>query len=101
MRIEVESRSALALRRLTTELDLATTEADPLIDDIRVTVARVGKLQAAMQKIIEGDYPRVRAKIWAKDGGPSKHDQCPHALFFWEGCEQCVCDYLREAMRDG
>jgi len=83
MRVVQETRTALAYRRLIKELGLSVNEPeDPLIEDLSIIVARVGKLQDAMQKVIEGDYPRTRAKVFAKDGTPSKHDQCPHSLYF-------------------
>jgi hypothetical protein len=67
---------------------------------MKLTAAeRAAYLETVIQHVIEGDYPRVRAKIWAKDGTTSKHDQCPHALYFWEGCEECICDFLKAALR--
>jgi hypothetical protein len=60
---------------------------------------RAAYLETAIRHVIDGDYPKTVAKQWAKDGKPSKHDQCPHALYFWEGCEECICDFLRGVLR--
>ena len=51
-----------------------------------------------MQRIIDGDYEKVRATPYRNDGKPSKNDKCPHDLYFWEGCENCIDDALVAAI---
>jgi hypothetical protein len=59
---------------------------------------RIKQLETAIKKVINGDHDVVRTTIYRSDGQHSKHDQCPHKKFIWEGCEDCVCDFLRTAL---
>lgn len=57
------------------------------------------KLKMGIQAGIDGNYPRKRAVPYNKDK-ISKLDKCPHDKYFYEDCEECLCDYLRDLMRE-
>jgi hypothetical protein len=56
------------------------------------------KLKEAMENISNGDVPRNRAKPWAKDGSPSKHDRCEHDRWFYEDCDTCTSNYAQSVL---
>ena len=58
--------------------------------------AEADRLRAGIEAFLNGDAETMpRAKIWRKDGVPSKHDQCPHDQYMWEGCEACADEYFQ------
>lgn len=65
------------------------------IDALRM---RVAELEGAIRKVVE-DGVQARTTPYRQDGKPSKHDKCSHDLYMWEGCEQCVCDYLSAVLK--
>jgi hypothetical protein len=63
-------------------------------------VERVSVLERALQAIADGiPRPTEGVTIYRKDGKISKHDKCKHDLFMWEGCDECISDFARAALR--
>jgi hypothetical protein len=61
---------------------------------------RVSVLEGALQAIADGiPRPTEGVTIYRKDGKISKHDKCKHDLFMWEGCNECISDFARAALR--
>jgi hypothetical protein len=61
---------------------------------------RVSVLEGALQAIADGiPRPTEGVTIYRKDGKISKHDKCKHDLFMWEGCDECISDFARAALR--
>lgn len=58
------------------------------------------RLRERVQQIIDGDYKPPVAVRYRVDGKPSKHDQCPHGQFRYQGCEECVCIALKAALEE-
>ena len=49
-------------------------------------------LRKGIQNYLDGDYGRDQHF-------KTKHDQCPHNLFGWETCENCIDEYFTKLLR--
>jgi hypothetical protein len=56
------------------------------------------RLRGVLTIIAGGDYPRPVMIAWRADGLPSKHDQCSHSKFMYEGCGYCAEDFAFQAL---
>lgn len=61
--------------------------------------ARIAELEAAMKAVIQTDDYMVIGKKAGLDRGPSKHDECIHGMPRYNGCENCICEYLLRALK--
>ena len=59
------------------------------------------RLREALRTIADGDTPREHAIVYRSDGVHSKHDKCKHGAWMYDGCEDCVAEYARAALREG
>ena len=51
----------------------------------------IERLRKGIQNYLDGDYGRI-------EHFDTKHDQCPHKRFQWEGCENCIDDYFKKLL---
>lgn len=49
--------------------------------------AQLVQLQKGIQDYLDGNYGRAQHF-------KSKHDKCPHGLFGWEACENCIDEHF-------
>ena len=50
---------------------------------LREAADEIERLRKGIQDYLDGDYGRQQ---YFK----TKHDKCPHGLFGWESCENCI-----------
>lgn len=61
--------------------------------------AEADRLRAGIEAFLNGDAETMpRAITYRADGAPSKHDQCPHGQYMWEGCEECADAYFQRLL---
>lgn len=53
----------------------------------------LSQLRGGIQDYLDGDYGRDQ---YFK----TKHDKCPHNLFSWEACENCIDEYFTKLLSD-
>lgn len=49
--------------------------------------AEIDRLRKGIQDYLDGNYGRSKHF-------KSKHDKCPHGLFSWEACENCIDEHF-------
>jgi hypothetical protein len=66
-------------------------------DDVAIRIteaaAEIRRLRQGIEDYLAGDYGRDKYF-------PTKHHKCPHNLFRWEGCENCIDDYFKALLAD-
>ena len=60
----------------------------------------IAALRDALQRIAELDYPRPVGKVYRTDGVNSKHDQCPHGVWMYEECGNCLSAFAASVLED-
>lgn len=69
-------------------------------DEIASLRARVAVLEGALTKIADGDYNMPAETFYFPDQRESKHNQCKHGQWMYDGCDQCCADFARQALKD-
>jgi hypothetical protein len=55
--------------------------------------AALGRLRSGIQDYLDGDYGREKHF-------KTKHDKCPHGLYSWEPCENCIDEYFAKLLAE-
>ena len=74
--------------------------APDAVEVMRLSADEIERLREALRVIADGDAPREHAIIYRSDGVHSKHDKCKHGAWMYDGCEDCVTEYARAALKE-
>lgn len=83
---------------LKAELEASMAEIARLRGELDEAEDLVAELTMAIQRFIDGDYPRPVGTKYRDDGKPSKHDQCPHKIWMYEACDACASDFFARSL---
>ncbi len=68
-------------------------ESEHLIAHVTSLEADNARLRGGIQDYLDGDFGRDKHF-------KTKHDKCPHELFGWEACENCIDDYFKQLLQE-
>lgn len=65
-----------------------------MMDESGDLKSEIFRLRKGIQDYLDGDYGRNQ---YFK----TKHDKCPHGLFGWESCENCIDAHFTALLSNG
>lgn len=66
-------------------------EINALETEIEQLESENARLREVIKNVIEGNYQHPRSY---------RPKPCPHGKYWWEECDECLCEYLSSALEE-